>query len=175
MNRSIAAALGLAIAFACGAASAAQNTPAKKPAAAKPAAKAKAPAEAPLPEATGEQTAAAAMTHFGDYACEFNQSVKVSMTPKHDGYVDVQFGKRTWTMRPVLSSTGALRLEDVKGQTLMLQIAHKSMLMDVKVGQRLVDECQHEKQLEAKRAYQQQQAQAGGSGGGLLQADNPSR
>ena len=77
MNRSIAAALGLAIAFACGAASAAQNTPAKKPAA-KPAAKA--PAEAPLPEATGEQTAAAAMTHFGDYACEFNQSVKVSMT-----------------------------------------------------------------------------------------------
>ena len=37
--------------------------------------------------------------------------------------------------------TGALRLEDVKGQTLLLQIANKSMLMDQKRGQRLADEC----------------------------------
>jgi hypothetical protein len=70
-----------------------------------------------------------------------------------------------------LSSTGALRLEDVKGQTLMLQIAHKSMLMDVKIGQRLVDDCMHAKQLEAKRAYEAQQA--GGATPGLLQADPP--
>jgi len=59
-------------------------------------------------------------------------------------------------MKPVLSSTGALRLEDVKGQTMMLQIAYKSMLMDVKVGRRLVDECVHEKQLVAKKAAEGQ-------------------
>ena len=37
-------------------------------------------------------------------------------------------------MKPVLSSTGALRLEDVKGRVLMLQIANKSMLMDTQAG-----------------------------------------
>jgi len=49
-------------------------------------------------------------------------------------------------MKPVLSSTGALRLEDVKGVGLLIQIANKSMLMDTKAGKRLVDDCVHEKQ-----------------------------
>lgn len=157
------------------AASAQPNATAAKPAAKAPVRKKAppAPVEVPLPAATGEQNAAASMTLFGDYACEFNQTVKVSMNPKYDGYIDVSFGKRQWTMKPVLSSTGALRLEDVKGQTLMLQIAHKSMLMDVKLGQRLVDECQSEKQMEAKRAYEAQQAMGGGATPGLLQADPP--
>ena len=35
-------------------------------------------------------------------------------------------------MKPVLSSTGAIRLEDVRGETLMVQIASKSMLLNVK-------------------------------------------
>ena len=96
------------------------------------------------------------MVHFGNYACELNQTVTVAMNPKYDAYIDVAFGKQRFTMKPVLSSTGALRLEDVKGRTLMLQIAHKSMLMDVKVGQRLVDECVHEKQALAKKAYEGQ-------------------
>ena len=158
MNRILAA--GLLAAFSLSAQHAAAQQPAAKPAA-KPAATStkKAPAkpvEAPLPPAGGEQTAAAAMTHFGDYACEFNQSVKVSMNPKYEGYVDVAFGKQIFTMKPVLSSTGALRLEDVKGQTMMLQIAYKSMLMDVKVGRRLVDECVHETQAAAKKAAEGQ-------------------
>jgi hypothetical protein len=59
---------------------------------------------------------------------------------------------RTWTMKPVLSHTGALRLEDVKGRMLMLQIANKSMLMDTQIGQRVVDNCVHEKQRERWRA-----------------------
>ena len=110
------------------------------------------PPELVLAPAEGEQTAAAALVHFGEYACEFNQTVQVGMNPKHDGYVDVRFGKQVYTMKPVLSSTGALRLEDVRGQTLMLQIAYKSMLMDVKAGRRLVDECAHDKQVAAKQA-----------------------
>ncbi len=117
-----------------------------KPAVKAPAKKVAPPVEAPLPVAEGEQLAAAAMTHFGDYACEFDQAVSVNVTPKNDGYVDVRFKNQTWTMKPVLSSTGALRLEDVKGRMLMLQIANKSMLMDAKIGQRLVDACVHEKQ-----------------------------
>jgi hypothetical protein len=131
--------------------------PAAKPAA--PKAKAKAPAKAAakpaepvLPTADVDQVAAATLVLYGDYGCEFNQTVRVAGSVKHTGYVEVDFGKLHYIMRPVLSSTGALRLEDVRGQTLMLQISYKSMLMDVQAGRRMVDECVHEKQAAAKKA-----------------------
>lgn len=146
------------------------SAPAAKPAApaAKPAAPAKKatkaapkapPVEVPLPAADADQLKAAAMTHIGSYQCEMGQAVELTANPKYEGYVDVAFKKAKYTMKPVLSSTGALRLEDVKGQTLMLQIAYKSMLMDVKVGQRLVDDCVHEKQAAAKKAAEGQSSQ----------------
>jgi hypothetical protein len=106
----------------------------------------KAAPEKALPAADQAQLDAAERTHFGPYECEFKQSIDVSLSPKAAGYVDVKFGKSVFTMKPVLSSTGALRLEDVTGKTLLLQIANKSMLMDVKAGRRLVDNCVHEKQ-----------------------------
>jgi len=119
------------------------KAPAAKPAP-RPAAKPK-PAPPPpvvvLPEATQEQKAAAERAYYGDYACEFNQTVRIDRHPKTEGYVNVAWNKQLFTMKPVLSSTGALRLEDVSGRTLMIQIANKSMLLDVKAGQRLVDEC----------------------------------
>lgn len=142
----------------------AANEPAAKPAANKSqparkpvAKKAAAPApvvEAPLAEATPEQLAAADQTYFGAYGCEFDQTLSVAVNPKHPGYVDVDFKKQVFVMKPVMSSTGALRLEDVKGRALMIQIANKSMLMDVKAGQRMVDECLHERQRAARLAMQ---------------------
>jgi hypothetical protein len=104
------------------------------------------PVEVPLPPAPGEQLAAAALAHFGPYECEFNETVSVDINTRHDGYIDVKHRKSVWVMKPVLSHTGALRLEDVKGRMLMLQIANKSMLMDTQIGRRLVDNCVHEKQ-----------------------------
>lgn len=101
------------------------------------------PAPKVLPEASPEQLAAAQMAHYGDYQCEFDQKLVVGIHKDRGGYVDVQFKGRTYVMKPVLSSTGALRLEDVTGRTLMIQIANKSMLMDTKIGQRMVDECVH--------------------------------
>jgi Flp pilus assembly protein TadG len=158
LNRTLTLTLASAWLACCAGGAQAQTAPKAaapaKRAAAKPAPKA--PVEVPLPPAEGEQNAAASMTHFGAYQCEFNQTVDVAMNPKYDGYIDVTYNKQRWTMKPVLSSTGALRLEDVKGQTLMLQIAYKSMLMDVKVGRRLVDECVHEKQAMAKKAAEGQ-------------------
>ena len=136
------------------------SKPASKPAA-KPAAKKVEPEEAPLAKAEGEQLAAAALIHYGDYVCDFEQTVHVTVTPKNDGYVDMRFKAQTWTMKPVLSSTGALRLEDVKGRMLALQIANKSMLMDAKIGQRVVDGCVHEKQRAAMAAAAAQPASPG--------------
>jgi hypothetical protein len=110
--------------------------------------------EAPLAAAGVDQMAAAELVLYGDYACEFEQTLAVSATPRHDGYADVRFKAQTWTMLPVLSSTGALRLEDVKGQMLLIQIANKSMLLDTRLGQRVVDACTHEKQRMANIAAQ---------------------
>jgi hypothetical protein len=133
---------------------AAQTAAPKKPAPKKPVARKKVeppkPAPPPvLPVAGEEQLAAAKLAHLGVYDCEFNQTVQLIPYPQTTGYIEVAWNKNIYVMKPVLSSTGALRLEDVSGRTLMIQIANKSMLLDTKIGQRLVDECIHPMQRAA--------------------------
>ena len=128
---------------------AAQTAPAK------PAAKAAAPAKAApakpemiIPDAYPEQVKAAELVYYGKYDCEFNQTVDIAQSPKYPAYVTVKHGKGEWLMKPVLSSTGAVRLEDVKGETLMVQIASKSMLLNTMTARRIVDDCVSPKQRE---------------------------
>ncbi|WP_431266332.1 hypothetical protein ACQ859_14290 [Roseateles chitinivorans] len=135
--------------------------PAAKTTAAKKAAPVKAPPP-PLPEANEEQLAAAKRAYLGLYECEFKQSITIEPNAKDVGYINVAFKKDTFVMKPVLSTTGALRLEDVTGRTLMVQIANKSMLLDVKAGQRLVDDCIHPEQRAAIEAARASSAPAGG-------------
>lgn len=168
MNKSLLASL---ILVACGAAVAQSSAPAKpaaKPAAVKAAkaapAKAAAPAAPVLADASDEQIEAAKRAYLGVYECEFKQSVNLQPHPKVAGYVDVAWQKQVITMKPVLSSTGALRLEDVTGRTLMIQIGNKSMLMDTKIGQRLVDECIHPEQRALIEAHKAARAAAAASG-----------
>ena len=132
-------------------------TEAKKPVAAsaksKPAkdresASAHAAAAAPvlLAAADAEQLQAASATYFGPYDCEFRQTLSISKHPT-EGYVIVTFGSKAYTMKPVRSRTGAVRLEEVgEGPMLMVQIPTKSMLMDTVRGRRIVDACVHEVQ-----------------------------
>lgn len=146
---------GLAALIICAVAPAlAADAPAAKPAA-RPGAKAAAkPArkgalvEAPVADASPDQVKAAELVYYGAYDCEFQQTVHITQSPKHSAYVDVKAGKGGWLMKPVLSSTGAIRLEDVRGETLMVQIAAKSMLLNVKTAQRIVDDCISAKQRE---------------------------
>lgn len=156
---SAAGALALALALGAAPAAQAQSAPAgaEKRAAAKPSSvpkKSARPAKAAEPEpppADEPQQTAAQQALLGDYQCEFGQVVKLEPDAKHAYYVSLTHGKQSWLMKPVMSSTGALRLEDVRGRMLMIQIANKSMVMDTKVGQRVVDGCQHEKQREFAR------------------------
>ena len=117
----------------------------------KPAAKSAKAAPAPVfsvPDAQPDQVKAAELVYYGKYECEFQQTVSITQSPKHSAYVDVKHGNKDWLMKPVLSSTGAVRLEDVRGETLMVQIASKSMLLNVKSAQRIVDDCISPKQRE---------------------------
>ena len=143
----VAAALALPVAMA-------QTTAPAKPAAktSKAAPKAK-PAPVDLtPAAAPEQIDAAGRVFYGPYECELGQKIDVIADPAHEHYVDVKHLKATYVMKPVLSSTGAVRLEDVRGEALMVQIAAKSMLLNTKTGQRIVDACISEKQRDLMAA-----------------------
>jgi hypothetical protein len=104
----------------------------------------------PPPEASAEQLQAAERVLTGRYACEFGKSVSVDRSERHAGYFDLKLDRQAWVMKPVVSSTGAVRLEDVKGNALLIQILTKSMVMDPKVGRRLVDGCVHDVQRAAE-------------------------
>ncbi len=119
------------------------------------------PVEPPPPaEADAEQLETAGKVYVGVYECEFKQSVVIVPSPKYKGYVDVKHVKSLWLMKPVLSSTGAIRLEDVGGETLMVQITAKSMLLNVRTGQRIVDECISARQRELVEAARAAKAEA---------------
>jgi hypothetical protein len=128
----------------------AQDKSSTKVAAARPAAAKPSPAVAPppvaLPAANPEQLLAASQTYLGPYQCEFQQTLSIARHPI-DGYVVVTFSAKAYTMKPVRSSTGAVRLEEVgNGPMLMVQIPTKSMLMDTVRGRRIVDACVNETQ-----------------------------
>ena len=130
---------------------AAQTT--AKPAKASKAAKAPpAPVQVVIAAADIDQMKAANLVYYGLYDCEFNDKVNITQSTTYPAYVDVTEKKNKWLMKPVLSSTGAVRLEDVGGETLMVQIATKSMLLNVKTGHRIVDDCISPKQREAIEA-----------------------
>jgi hypothetical protein len=152
--------LALALGLSFSGFASAQTAPVKP--APKAAAKKAAPVKAPavfVPEAAGpEQIDAAERVYYGLYDCEFNQVIDIQIDAKYPAYVDVKHLKATYLMKPVLSTTGAIRLEDVRGETLMVQIANKSMLLNVKTGHRLVDDCVSPKQRELIAAAKQAKA-----------------
>ena len=154
--QSSALALTAALALCAAAPAAVAQTATPKPAPAKAVKKAppakKAAEPLPPPAAGPEQVEAAERVYYGVYECEFKQTIDIAASPKYPSYVDVKHGKADYLMKPVLSSTGAIRLEDMRGETLMVQIASKSMLLNVKTGQRIVDDCVSPKQRELVEA-----------------------
>ncbi len=102
--------------------------------------------EVAVVDADETQLLAAKEVHLGESGCEFDQKIQLDASSKHPGYVDMSFNKKKYTMKPVMSPTGALRLEDVRSETLMIQIPTKTMVMNQKTGQRLVDNCVHANQ-----------------------------
>lgn len=104
----------------------------------------------PLPPASAEQLSASERVLIGRYDCEFKKTILVDRNDKNPGYVNLTLGPQSWVTKPVLSSTGAIRLEDTDSEILLLQILTKSMVMNIKTGQRIVDGCVHEVQRAAE-------------------------
>lgn len=107
---------------------------------------------AALPAADDAQKAAAEQVYYGRYLCDQKWEIHVERHALSPGYVDVRYQKDVWVMKPVASTTGAVRLEDMKQQTLLVQIPSKSMLLNTRTGQRVVDSCVGEGHLNAMKA-----------------------
>jgi len=100
--------------------------------------------EMPLQE---QELQIAERVHVGQLPCELGASIRLQADANSPGYFNLQGKGFKYRMRPVSTSTGAIRLEDEKAGAVWLQLANKSMLMDQKNGRRLADECAHPDQV----------------------------
>lgn len=90
---------------------------------------------------TPEELAISERVHVGRMPCELGAFVTVTGDATSPGRFHVEGKGFKYYMTPVATTTGTVRLEDVRGGAVWLQIANKSMLMNQKLGQRLADEC----------------------------------
>jgi hypothetical protein len=88
----------------------------------------------------------------GDADCEFDQKIGVQPVAGQPGHFQVAYKKAVYRMVPQETTTGAVRLEDRKAGIMWLQIPTKSMLMNIRIGQRMVDACTHSEQRAAVAA-----------------------
>lgn len=94
--------------------------------------------QAPL---TAAELAIADKVLVGTKPCELGNTVVIEPDPQQLGYFRLSMGKHQYRVRPVETSTGAVRLEDPEQGAVWIQLATKSMLMNQKLGRRLADEC----------------------------------
>jgi hypothetical protein len=99
-----------------------------------------------------QQDIVADQVHTGRMVCELNNFVTVTPDPQSSTRFIVQMQKHTYHMTPVVSPTGAIRLEDAQAGAMWLQLSNKSMLMNSKLGQRMADECQSPAQMAVAEA-----------------------
>ena len=112
-------------------------------------------AAAMVPSALAEpqqQDIVADQVHTGRMVCELNNIVTVTPDPQSSTRFIVRMQRHIFHMTPVVSSTGAIRLEDAQAGAVWLQLSNKSMLMNSKVGQRMADECQSPAQMAVAEA-----------------------
>jgi hypothetical protein len=106
------------------------------------------------------QLQAASRVMTGDIDCEFDQKITLKPVEGQPGHFHLGFKKITYRMVPEETTTGAVRLEDKRAGVVWLQIPMKSMLMNSKIGQRMVDACLHADQRAAIAAAAAAQAEA---------------
>ena len=94
--------------------------------------------QAPL---TAAELAIADKVLVGTKPCELGNTVRIEADEQQPGYFRLTMGPHRYRVRPVETSTGAVRLEDPEQGAVWIQLSNKSMLMNQKLGRRLADEC----------------------------------
>jgi hypothetical protein len=90
---------------------------------------------------TSAQAAIVPHVYTGQQACEAGVSVTLTPDANASGYFNVAVKNRMYHMYPVVTLSGAVRLEDPREGAIWLQMTNKSMMMNQKTGSRLADDC----------------------------------
>ena len=94
-----------------------------------------------------EQMAIANKVLVGKINCELATVVTMTNDAQSPGRFFLDMGHKRYVLLPVVTSTGAVRLEEESSGAVWLQLANKSMLMNQKEGKRLADDCMNPDQL----------------------------
>ena len=100
---------------------------------------------------TAGQLEAAARVFVGTASCDANQQVTVAAVSGLPGHFVLTHQKTVARLVTQETTSGAVRLEDAKLGLLWIQIPAKSMLMNTKLGRRVVDGCITPEQALASR------------------------
>lgn len=101
-----------------------------------------------------EQTAIANKVLVGKINCELGAVVTMTNDEHSPGRFFLDMGTKRYTLLPVVTSTGAVRLEEESSGAVWLQLGNKSMLMNQKEGKRLADDCMNPDQLLVAQALE---------------------
>ncbi|NLD69396.1 MAG: lysozyme inhibitor [Limnobacter sp.] len=77
----------------------------------------------------------------GLYDCELNRKVDVREVSPDMRSAVLRWARKDYTLRAVKARTGALRYEDESSGLVWIVIAGKSMLLDMRHGKQLANEC----------------------------------
>jgi hypothetical protein len=98
-------------------------------------------------------SAIAANVHTGMLVCEDRKTIMLWPDTALPGRFILKINKTVFRMKPVLSDSGAVRLEDEKTGAIWIQTAEKSMLLDSLRSKRLADDCQSPAQKTAAQQF----------------------
>jgi hypothetical protein len=90
----------------------------------------------------------------GYIPCELGAGVALIKDERSEGRFLLSLGRHSYAMEPVVTSTGAVRLEDAASGAVWIQVSNKSMLMNQKLGVRMADACVHPEQLLVAQAME---------------------
>ncbi len=96
---------------------------------------------AKAPPLTAAQLLMADQVYTGRADCEFQRFVTVERTSIEGGSFRVKHRGKSYNMVPEETSTGAVRLVDYRAGVVWIQIPVKSMLLNDRLGQRIIDAC----------------------------------
>ena len=101
-----------------------------------------------------EQLIIADKVLIGKINCEMAVVVTMSPDAQSPGRFFLEIGNKRHVMEPVVTSTGAVRLEEESSGAVWLQLGNKSMLMNKKEAKRMADECMNPDQLLVAQALE---------------------
>ena len=90
----------------------------------------------------------------GKINCELGVVVMMTNDEHSPGRFFLDMGTKRYVLLPVVTSTGAIRLEEESSGAVWLQLGNKSMLMNQKEGKRLADDCMNPDQLLVAQALE---------------------